>query len=62
MQNDRTQTSPPWPDSATSSVPFGVTAGPRGLSSPFATGVTVQVLPADQFKPGPDGRVSCAKR
>ena len=23
---------------------------------------TVQVLPADQFKPGPDGRVSCAKR
>ena len=23
---------------------------------------TVQVLPDDQFKPGPDGRVSCAKR
>jgi cytochrome c oxidase subunit II len=23
---------------------------------------TVQVLPADQFKPGPDGRVSCAQR
>jgi cytochrome c oxidase subunit II len=23
---------------------------------------TVQVLPADQFKPGPEGRVSCAKR
>jgi cytochrome c oxidase subunit 2 len=23
---------------------------------------TVQVLPNDQFKPGPDGRISCAQR
>jgi cytochrome c oxidase subunit 2 len=23
---------------------------------------TVQVIPQDEFKPGPDGKVSCAKR